>query len=65
MRKLTSKGKKMYIAGIWIVALGIAINPIFPILPDLSIFWASLYLPLVIIGIGLLVGSNFFRKSDW
>lgn len=59
MKKHNKTGRLLYYIGIFLNALGIA----FWLTEDISESLSVIAMPLIIIGVILLISSNFFRKD--
>ena len=62
MKKHNSIGKFLYYVGIFLFAIGFTLNQTIGII-DAPGPYSSFSVPLIIIGIVLLVTSNFFKKN--
>lgn len=59
MKKHNGRGRFLYVVGIFISAFGIA----FELLEDTPESLSIIAMPLIIIGVILLIASNFFREK--
>ncbi|ASN05263.1 hypothetical protein [Virgibacillus necropolis] len=59
MRKHTKTSKVTYYIGIFLFAAGFAFGT-----TDVSVSYASLSIPLIVIGIIILISTNFFKSKE-
>lgn len=62
LKEFNRKGKTIAFIAIWVAAIGFAFNKTIGI-SDTPDSLASLSIPLIVIGILLLIASNFFRRK--
>lgn len=62
--KKNKKGKALFFVGIWLCAFGFAFNHALGIINDIPKLLSTLSIPLLIVGIILLVTSNFYKRQS-
>ncbi|TFJ91696.1 hypothetical protein E4U82_16335 [Lentibacillus salicampi] len=62
-RRFNRTGKVIAFIGIWVFAFGIAFNETIAGISGTPDLLASLSIPLIVIGIIMLITSNFFKRK--
>lgn len=62
LKRFNRTGKVIAFIGMWVFAFGAAFNQTISDITGTPELLSSFSIPLIVIGIALMIGSNFFRK---